>query len=210
MIVALVIAVLIIVATWIVFTKAGEPGWKCLIPIYNVYIEFKIAKNENFAKYLVITIVSSIISTISGGCWGYAVISGSGAVMIVGAIAFLVAIVLWIWTLVIAYGMYADLAQAFGHERAFAWGLLLLNPIFICILAFENNTYRYGETVAGTTAESFVNADNTTAEPFVEADNTTAEPFVEADNTTADPFAEADKRTAEMYGEADKSSEDTE
>lgn len=37
--------------------------------------------------------------------------------------------------------MYADLAETFGHERSFAWGLLLLAPIFIWILGFGKSTY---------------------------------------------------------------------
>lgn len=32
-----------IIAQWRVFVKAGEPGWKILIPIYNIYTLFKIA-----------------------------------------------------------------------------------------------------------------------------------------------------------------------
>jgi hypothetical protein len=42
MIVGLLIAVLLIVAMWKVFTKAGQPGWASIIPIYNLYIWCKI------------------------------------------------------------------------------------------------------------------------------------------------------------------------
>jgi hypothetical protein len=37
-IVGLLIAVIIIVAMWKVFTKAGQPGWASLIPIYNIFV----------------------------------------------------------------------------------------------------------------------------------------------------------------------------
>ena len=43
MIISLAIAVLIIVAMWKVFTKAGQPGWASIIPIYNLYVLCKIA-----------------------------------------------------------------------------------------------------------------------------------------------------------------------
>lgn len=33
------------IADWKIFTKAGEPGWKSLIPIYNVYVEYDICWN---------------------------------------------------------------------------------------------------------------------------------------------------------------------
>jgi hypothetical protein len=38
LIVGLLIAVIIIAAMWKIFTKAGQPGWACLIPIYNIYV----------------------------------------------------------------------------------------------------------------------------------------------------------------------------
>jgi len=38
------IAVLVVyvVAAWTIFTKAGKPGWACLIPFYNYYVLLKI------------------------------------------------------------------------------------------------------------------------------------------------------------------------
>ena len=41
-IIGLLIGLLIIVAMWKVFTKAGQPGWAAIIPIYNLYIWCKI------------------------------------------------------------------------------------------------------------------------------------------------------------------------
>ena len=43
LIVGLVVAILQIAGMWKVFTKAGEKGWKCLIPIYNMVILFRIS-----------------------------------------------------------------------------------------------------------------------------------------------------------------------
>ena len=41
-IIALLITLVVIVAMWKVFTKAGQPGWASIIPIYNLYIWCKI------------------------------------------------------------------------------------------------------------------------------------------------------------------------
>jgi len=38
-----VVTVLLIAAMWKLFTKAGQPGWASLIPIYNFYILCKVA-----------------------------------------------------------------------------------------------------------------------------------------------------------------------
>ena len=34
--------ILMIVAWWKIFTKAGQPGWACIVPIYNLYVWCKI------------------------------------------------------------------------------------------------------------------------------------------------------------------------
>ncbi len=37
------VIVVVIAGMWKVFTKARQPGWACLIPIYNIYVILKIA-----------------------------------------------------------------------------------------------------------------------------------------------------------------------
>ena len=39
----LIFAVIMIIAYWKVFTKAGEAGWQSIIPIWNVIVLLKIA-----------------------------------------------------------------------------------------------------------------------------------------------------------------------
>jgi len=39
----LVCVVVLIIAMWKVFTKAGKPGWAALIPIYNIIVLLEIA-----------------------------------------------------------------------------------------------------------------------------------------------------------------------
>ncbi len=41
-VIALVFVVFEIAASWIVFTKAGQSGWKVLIPFYNIFVFLKI------------------------------------------------------------------------------------------------------------------------------------------------------------------------
>ncbi len=43
MLFVLVVGVLQIIAMWKLFTKAGEKGWKSIIPIYNLVIMYKIS-----------------------------------------------------------------------------------------------------------------------------------------------------------------------
>lgn len=67
--------VLIIVAQWKIFTKAGQEGWKALIPIYNVVVLYKIIGLSPWLLLLyllsvvpvvgwIISIALSIVSTV--------------------------------------------------------------------------------------------------------------------------------------------------
>ena len=40
--------ILQIIANWNIFTKAGEAGWKSLIPIYGDYVSYKIAWQTSY------------------------------------------------------------------------------------------------------------------------------------------------------------------
>jgi hypothetical protein len=42
LIVWLVFLLVLIIGLWKVFEKAGQPGWACIVPIYNIYILMKI------------------------------------------------------------------------------------------------------------------------------------------------------------------------
>ncbi|HRE07500.1 MAG TPA: DUF5684 domain-containing protein [Opitutaceae bacterium] len=56
-------AIFMIVSGWKVYTKAGQPGWACLVPIYNLYIWIKIAGRPGWWIFLfLIPIVSLVIS----------------------------------------------------------------------------------------------------------------------------------------------------
>jgi len=43
MVIYLAVIVLMIVSMWKVFTKAGQPGWACIVPIYNIIVMLQIA-----------------------------------------------------------------------------------------------------------------------------------------------------------------------
>jgi hypothetical protein len=43
---SLAFALVVIIGMWKTFEKAGQPGWGCIIPIFNVYCLVKIAGKE--------------------------------------------------------------------------------------------------------------------------------------------------------------------
>jgi len=60
-IVELLIALLVIVAMWKVFTKAGRPGWAAIIPIYNMYVWCKIVGRPGWCVILMLIPLVNIV-----------------------------------------------------------------------------------------------------------------------------------------------------
>lgn len=62
----LVILAVALVSLWRIFTKAGQAGWKSLVPIYNTYIIFKIVGLPGwYLLLLVIPLVNIVIALYS-------------------------------------------------------------------------------------------------------------------------------------------------
>ena len=121
--------ILQIIANWNIFTKAGEAGWKSLIPIYGDYVSYKIAwQTSYFWLSFILGIVASYVSS-----------ANLNESIFLTVIATLLRIVIAVINI-----MYCiKLSRAFGHGIGFAIGLILLQPIFLLILGFGSDPY-YG------------------------------------------------------------------
>lgn len=63
--VSLIVKIIGIVAMWRIFSKAGEEGWKAIIPIYNTYIRVKLINGNGWLMFLfLIPIVGTIYAII--------------------------------------------------------------------------------------------------------------------------------------------------
>jgi len=61
--VVLAIAVLLIVCQWMIYTKAGKPGWASIIPIYNIVVLLEIVKKPIWwLVLLMIPLVNVVIA----------------------------------------------------------------------------------------------------------------------------------------------------
>jgi hypothetical protein len=84
-IIGLAIAVLMIVAVWRVFTKAGQPGWAAIIPIYNTIILLRVAGKPWWWFLLMLIPLVNIIVLIM--TWaGLAANFGKGTGFVIGLI----------------------------------------------------------------------------------------------------------------------------
>ncbi len=114
-IVNLAIMVFMLASWWIVFRKAGQPGWAILIPIYNLLVMLRVAGKPWWWIFFFIAAPLSIIPIFG--------------------------ILYMIFLLVMAIIMLHGISKNFGKGGGFTVGLVLLSFIFVPILAFGKAEY---------------------------------------------------------------------
>ena len=137
----IVMLVLTIIARWKMFTKAGEAGWKSLIPIYCDYTLYKIVWNAKSFWIYTLSSIGSVALNILGG--QYAIVGGQlvatgGGNFFIGIIAYLAGIVTLVYTVISSI----KTATAYGKSPFFGLGVLLLPGIFNLILGFGKAEYK--------------------------------------------------------------------
>lgn len=144
---SLAVTIFTLVCSWKIYSKAGEHGWACLIPFYNEYINFKVAKKKVlFIPYLIATILFSIAISVLLVCAIGAMFMAIApnhpdldAMLITMAISGIISLLLMVALLVINIIHSIALAKAFNQGIAFAIGLIFVPIVFRAILAFSNN-----------------------------------------------------------------------
>lgn len=123
---------------WNMFIKAGEPGWKSLVPIYSDYTEWKIAGfGKEFIQLLLLGIGLCIVTLLF---------------TLLGAFGMFLNVLLWIvyivLTVIITIRKCICLAHCFGKDDTFGLvGLLIFSTIGTLILSWGNCTYTAPEIV---------------------------------------------------------------
>lgn len=113
----IVIAVLLIVSCWLIFRKAGQPGWAAIIPFYNVFVFVRVAQK--------------------GWGWALALIL-SPIVLVIPILGWIAVPIFWLVALII---LDHGISTSFGKGGGFTVGLVLLSFIFFPILAFGDATW---------------------------------------------------------------------
>lgn len=63
-ILSLALCVFVLVCMWIVFRKAGKPGWAAIVPFYNLYVLFEITWGSGMRFLLLLIPIYNIILSI--------------------------------------------------------------------------------------------------------------------------------------------------
>lgn len=131
-----------VIASWKIFEKAGEKGWKSLIPIYNAYLLFKIVGMKNwFWITIIVTMVCTFVASLNGYSAGMTEAEMKAFKLSEHPIAVIALAVDAIVSLVAMIKYALNTAKAFGKGTGFAIALFFFPNICWLILGFGKAKY---------------------------------------------------------------------
>ncbi len=111
---------------WRIFVKAGQEGWKSLIPIYGDYVEYTIVWD---GKWFWIDLAAVV---------------GASLLFMIPIIGPTIAVAGIIVAMVISVVFAMQKAHAFGKDDGFAVGLMVFEFVFNILLAFNDDIVYQG------------------------------------------------------------------
>lgn len=135
MVVGFIIVFVLVVTNWRIYTKAGQPGWASIVPIYNLFVMMDIIrKPRSWALIiLVLGIIGSILTAMQ---------PAAGSDKDPNLMISLIQIVVSLVSIYYSVRLLRELARVFGHGVGFTLGLLFLPIIFYPVLAFGGSQYQ--------------------------------------------------------------------
>lgn len=115
--VSIAVYVVVVIALWKIFSKAGKPGWAALIPFYNIYV---------------------LLEVIGRPAWWLAIFVAAFLISWVPIVGFVVGIA----TLILYVIMMLDLGKSFNKSTTFSVvALIFFHLIGLLILGFGDAKY---------------------------------------------------------------------
>ena len=119
-------AILLVLARWLLFRKAGKPAWHALIPILNIYDEFAICWKGG--KIFLLALLAAVASVCGFGMEDNPVFMAAAGVAV-------------LWILIIHWRESMKLAKAFGKGSLYGLFLFFFDKLARLILGLGGAEY---------------------------------------------------------------------
>lgn len=148
-----------LIGSWFMFKKMGFPGWKGIIPFYNMYVLFdEVWEKKKFWTYVIYSAVIVGLSILMSVFLVFCILAGVtvnsydapstngtwalfGVMLALTILCCVGIIVMVVLLMVLSFKLYVRLAKCFGRGTGFAFGLLFVTPVFLMILGFDKSQY---------------------------------------------------------------------
>lgn len=133
LVIVLILCVFIVICNWKIMEKAGEPGWKALIPYYNYYV------------------LSDVSLTKPTSLVVFFVFLGGALLCFLACIPYLGIVISWLaWLIMMVTNgvLNFSLTKSFGKDTGICVLAIFFPPIVRAILAFGGSEYDEGNKVS--------------------------------------------------------------
>ena len=122
--IAIALTVFVIICNWKLMEKAGEPGWKSIIPFYNIYtiMNFSLTRPTSTVFFIVFCVMYVTLCIPYLGAFIFSIVVGA----------------------ILGITSYAT-AKAFGRDVGMCVCAIFFGPIIKAILAFSKNIQYTGD-----------------------------------------------------------------
>ncbi len=127
-IIIILLGLLFLAAEWRIFSKAGEKGWKSLVPFYGLFISHHIVGMSHV--WFILEIVAWIAELMFE------------MIKFPEAVVFWFGIVTGVFTLISGAVHLIKMCRCFSKGTGFKIGMLLIPELFLLILAFGKAEYQ--------------------------------------------------------------------
>ena len=127
----IIVYIILIIAEWRILVKAGEKGWKSLIPFYNLYISHEIVGMAHiwFVLEVIFWFIELVLETLEE------------ITELPEEVSLIFGLVIGAFTVVSEVIHIIKLCKCFGKGRAFTVGMILVSFVFTPIIAFDRSVY---------------------------------------------------------------------
>ena len=128
---AIIVYIITVIAEWRILVKAGEKGWKSLIPFYNLYISHEIVGMAAtwFILEVVFWVIELTLETLEE------------IVELPPEIALFFGSIIGAFTVLSEVIHIIKLCKCFGKGRIFTIGMIIIPYVFSAIIAFDRSVY---------------------------------------------------------------------
>ena len=135
---------ILLVCLWFIYIKMGVPGWKGIVPFYNIWTAVKTLKKPFYWFWIILGATVAL-------CWSGIFIAGAVVLAIQGIVpdvsetmvigASILATLSFLAGLIFSILLAHALSRSFGHGAGFTVGQVLLPFVFYPILAFGESEF---------------------------------------------------------------------
>jgi hypothetical protein len=149
---------LIFVSYWKIYVKMGVPGWKGIVPFYNIRVMVERLRKPRswfwilFACLMVILVLTGLFTgwmivnakngTDPGAMLGTTGMPGEAVFAMIAMGYSILILAVSVVALIYEIRLYLALTKAFGYDAIFTLGLFLLPIVFFPILAFGGSRFQ--------------------------------------------------------------------